>query len=382
MACVLQVTPALDAGGVERTTIEIAEALTRAGHRALVASRGGRLEGELREAGGLLVKLPLETKNPLELRANADRLAKLARQERVDIIHARSRAPGWSAYWAARRLKLPFITTYHGIYNATNDLKRAYNAVMAKGDTVIANSNFTRAHILKEHKIASERIVVIPRGVELGRFDRSSLDADRLRRALDGLGLKGRGMEAVVILPARLTLWKGQKVLLEAAAQLQQRRPGLARYVLAGDAQGRDGYVRQLHEMVAAKGLGDLVAMPGHVEDMAAAFAVCDIAVFPSIEPEAFGRSALEAQAMGLPVVAAAHGGLTETIVDGETGLLVAPGDPRALAQAIEKLLDLPREARAAMGQKGAARAKALYSTESLQRATLEVYDRVLNNRR
>jgi glycosyltransferase involved in cell wall biosynthesis len=382
MACVLQVTPALDAGGVERTTIEIAEALTRAGHRALVASRGGRLEGELRDAGGLLVKLPLDAKNPLELRANADRLARLAQQEKVNIIHARSRAPGWSAFWAAKRLKLPFITTYHGIYNATNDLKRAYNSVMAKGDIVIANSNFTRAHILKEHKISAEKIVVIPRGVELGRFDRASLDADRLRRALEGLSLKGRGMEAVVILPARLTLWKGQKVLLEAAAQLQQRRPGLARYVLAGDAQGRDGYVRQLQEMIAAKGLTDLVAMPGHIEDMAAALAVCDVAVFPSIEPEAFGRSALEAQAMGLPVVAAAHGGLTETIVDGETGLLTPPGDPQVLALAIERLLDLPREARAAMGQRGAARAKALYSTESLQRATLEVYGRVLNTPR
>ncbi|MFZ4070173.1 MAG: glycosyltransferase family 4 protein [Caulobacterales bacterium] len=382
MACVLQVTPALDAGGVERTTIEIAEALTRAGHRALVASRGGRLERELRDAGGLLVKLPLDAKNPLELRANADRLARLAQQEKVNIIHARSRAPGWSAFWAAKRLKLPFITTYHGIYNATNDLKRAYNSVMAKGDIVIANSNFTRAHILKEHKISAEKIVVIPRGVELGRFDRASLDADRLRRALEGLSLKGRGMEAVVILPARLTLWKGQKVLLEAAAQLQQRRPGLARYVLAGDAQGRDGYVRQLQEMIAAKGLTDLVAMPGHIEDMAAALAVCDIAVFPSIEPEAFGRSALEAQAMGLPVVAAAHGGLTETIVDGETGLLTPPGDPQVLALAIERLLDLPREARAAMGQRGAARAKALYSTESLQRATLEVYGRVLNTPR
>ncbi len=382
MACVLQVTPALDAGGVERTTIEIAAALTRAGHRALVASRGGRLEGELRDAGGLLVKLPLDAKNPLELRANAERLARLARQEKVNIIHARSRAPGWSAFWAAKRLKLPFITTYHGIYNATNDLKRAYNSVMAKGDIVIANSNFTRAHILKEHKISAEKIVVIPRGVELGRFDRASLDADRLRRALEGLSLKGRGMEAVVILPARLTLWKGQKVLLEAAAQLQQRRPGLARYVLAGDAQGRDGYVRQLQEMIAAKGLTDLVAMPGHIEDMAAALAVCDIAVFPSIEPEAFGRSALEAQAMGLPVVAAAHGGLTETIVDGETGLLTPPGDPQVLALAIERLLDLPREARAAMGQRGADRAKALYSTESLQRATLEVYGRVLNTPR
>jgi glycosyltransferase involved in cell wall biosynthesis len=382
MATVLQVTPALDAGGVERTTIEIADALTRAGHRALVASRGGRLEDELRSAGGLLVKLPLDSKNPLEIRANADRLARLAQKERVDLIHARSRAPAWSAYWAAKRRKLPFVTTYHGIYNANSGLKRAYNAIMAKGDVVIANSHFTRAHILKEHKIDPNRIVVIPRGVELSRFDRASLDADRLRRALEGLELKGKGMEAVVMLPARLTLWKGQKVLLEAAAQVQARRPGLARYVLAGDAQGRDGYVRQLQEMIASKGLDGLVAMPGHVEDMPAALAVCDLAVFPSIEPEAFGRSALEAQAMGLPVVAAAHGGLTETVVDGETGLLVAPGDPAALAAAIEKLLDLPREARAAMGQRGAQRAKALYSTESLQRATLEVYDRVLTSRR
>jgi len=378
MLSVLQVTPALDAGGVERTTIEVAEAIVRAGGRALVASRGGRLAGELAAVGGELSLLPMDAKNPLRIWLNAGALARLASRNDVQLIHARSRAPAWSAYWAARRLRLPFVTTYHGIYNARTRLKRAYNSIMARGDVVIANSEYTRAHVLAEHGIAPERVVVIPRGVDVARFDPANVDPSSVARLRAAWRLDERPGGAVVILPARLTAWKGQRLLIEAAAQIEARHPGLARYVLAGDAQGRDAYVSDLERLIAERGLKDRFVIAGHVAEMPAAFALSDVAVFPSLEPEAFGRGAIEAQAMGLPVVAAAHGGLTETVVEGETGLLTPPNDAGALAAALERLLLLSPEARRAMGGVGQARVRALFTSQALQRATLKVYDRLL----
>lgn len=378
MLSVLQVTPALDAGGVERTTIEVAEAIVQAGGRALVASRGGRLNDELKAVGGELAPLPMDAKNPLQIWLNAGALVDLARRNGVQLIHARSRAPAWSAYWAAKRLRLPFVTTYHGIYNARTGLKRAYNAIMARGDIVIANSDYTRAHILTEHRIDAERIVVIPRGVDVERFDPAAVDANAVARLRAQWRLDETPADLTVILPARLTPWKGQRMLLEAAAQIAARRPGLARYVLAGDAQGRDAYVTDLQRLIAERGLVGRVVIAGHVADMPAAFALSDAAVFPSLEPEAFGRGAIEAQAMGVPVIAAAHGGLTETVRDGETGFLVPPNDLAALTDALERLLLLSADARRALGAAGQARVRALFTSQALQRATLNVYDRLL----
>ena len=173
-ATILQVIPHLAAGGAERTAIEVTEALTAAGARSLVASQGGRLEAELVSAGGELIRIDnLPTKNPLAIRANAGVLAKIAADRKVSLIHARSRAPAWSALWAARQAKLPFVTTYHGVYSAKGGLKRLYNSVMARGDRVIANSDFTARHILAEHPWANGRIVTIHRGVDIAKFSPS-----------------------------------------------------------------------------------------------------------------------------------------------------------------------------------------------------------------
>jgi len=379
---VLQVTPALDAGGVERTTIEVAEALTRHGSRALVASRGGRLEGELVAAGGQFFPMALETKNPLEIYANAAKLATLAREQRVDIIHARSRAPAWSALWAARRLKLPFVTTYHGVYNAKSAPKRWYNSVMARGDVVIANSDFTRAHVMREHKVSADRIVSIPRGVDLARFDPAAIDPSRVATMRQLWGLAPFDTRPVVLLPARLTHWKGQTVLIEAAAILEKERSGSAVYVLAGDSQGRQQYVADLHELARKRGVDHAVKIVGHLVDMPAALAAATVAVFPSTDAEAFGRAAVEAQAMGVPVVASNMGGLAETIVDGDSGFLTPPGDARRLAFAVDRVLALSPEQRKNMGERGAARVRARYSVGALQTATLQVYERLLKGRR
>ncbi|WP_395645126.1 glycosyltransferase family 4 protein [Terricaulis sp.] len=381
MLSVLQVTPELNAGGVERTTIEMAEAISRAGGLALVASAGGRLEPDLKAAGGELIRLPMNSKNPVTVALNVGRLSSLVKKRNVRIIHARSRAPAWSAYLAARSLKLPFVTTYHGVYNARSPLKKFYNSVMARGDLVIANSEYTRTHILEEYDIDPGRVVTIPRGVDLGVFDRAKIDVSEIATLRAQWGMKPNDPRVLLILPARLTRWKGQLLLVEALSLLNAKRPNAVKAVLAGDAQGRAGYVEELERAIRASGLQDTVAIVGHLGQMATALAASDAAVFPSVEPEAFGRGAVEAQAMGVPVVAAAHGGLAETVLDGETGLLVPPGHPQALAAGLERLLDLGVEARRAMGLRGRDHVRSRYSKTALQASTLRVYDRLLGVR-
>ncbi len=373
---VLQVTPALDAGGVERTTIEVAEAVARDGGAALVASSGGRLEDELTAVGGELIRIPADTKNPIEIWANAGRIARAAAERGVDLIHARSRAPAWSAYWAARKLGKPFVTTYHGIYNAKSGLKRRYNEVMARGDVVIANSEYTRQHILRTHKLDPDRVVTIPRGVDLARFDPAAVARARveaLRRAWSAPADR-----FTVLVPARLTRWKGQLEMIEAAARIRMVRKVRIKLVLAGDAQGREGYLQELNAAVAAGDLDGDVVITGHLADMPAAYLAADAVALPSIEPEAFGRSAVEAQAMGRVVIASAAGGYLETIEDGETGFLIKPGAIETWAAALDHVMTMSPAERAAIGAKASAGARARYSKEALQAATLGVYHRLL----
>ncbi|HWA00484.1 MAG TPA: glycosyltransferase family 4 protein [Caulobacterales bacterium] len=381
MYSVLQVTPQLDAGGVERTTIEMAQAIKRAGGLALVASAGGRLERELEAAGGELIRLPVDSKNPLTVVLNARRMEGLARARSINLIHARSRAPAWSAWMAARRLKLPFVTTYHGIYSGRTRLKRIYNSVMAKGDIVIANSEYTRDHVLRTHHLDPDRVVAIPRGVDMDQFDPDKISAPQIAAMRGSWGLAPDDKRFVIILPARLTRWKGQRVLIEAMMRVQANRPDAVKAILAGDAQGRRSYEQELKATIMGAGLRESVAIVGHIGQMNIALAAADAAVIPSLEPEAFGRGAVEAQAMGKPVVAAAHGGLTETVADEMTGLLVPPGDAPALAAAIERLIDLGPEGRGAMGRRGRDRVRQRYTTAVLQASTLHVYDRLLGAR-
>ncbi len=376
---VLQVTPELNAGGVERTTLEIAEAISRAGGLALIASAGGRLEPDLETAGGELIRLPVHTKNPITAAANAFKLASIARKRGVTIIHARSRAPAWSALAAARMAGAAFVTTFHGIYNAKSPLKRFYNSIMARGDAVIANSEYTRDHILAHYATPPERVIAIPRGVDLDVFDRDKVSAADIAALRASWGLAEADARCVVLVPARLTRWKGQLVLIEAVKELEARRPGLVKVIIAGDDQGRRAYSEEMLAAIIASGLQQVVAIVGHLRQMPLAFAASDFAVFPVIEPEAFGRGAVEAQAMGVPVVASSLGGYTETVVEGESGFLAPAGAPGALSAALERMIDAGAEKRAEMGRFGRDRVRRLYSKAALQSATLAVYQRVLS---
>jgi glycosyltransferase involved in cell wall biosynthesis len=380
-ATILQVIPHLAAGGAERTTIEVAEALTAAGATALVASVGGRLEGELTRAGGELILIDsLAAKNPITIRANAGVLSRIISKRKVDLIHARSRAPAWSALWAARRMKKPFVTTYHGVYNAKGPLKRLYNSVMARGDKVIANSDYTARHVLKEHPQAAGRIVTIPRGVDIARFSPEAVSPER-RAALARSWAKSWRLPAdnadpVILLPARMTGWKGHRDAIAAAAILKDKPGRLAfRMVFAGDDQGRHDYVAELKQMITASGLDGRIAMVGHCDDMPAAFALADIVIAPSNEPEAFGRVAAEAGAMAKPAIGSTIGAQCEIIVDGETGFVVEPRNPPALAAAMANLLERGLEGRHAMGEKALARVRERFTTTALQKATLAVYE-------
>jgi glycosyltransferase involved in cell wall biosynthesis len=378
MLSVLQVTPELNAGGVERTTLEMAEAISRAGGLALVVSAGGRLEPDLKAAGGELIKLPVNSKNPLTVALNAQRIAAIVKKRGVQIIHARSRAPAWSALMAARMAGVPFVTTFHGIYNGRRGLKHFYNSVMARGDVVIANSEYTKEHILTYYHADLARIVAIPRGADIEQFDRKRITDAEIKAMRTLWNVAPNDARCVVIAPARLTRWKGQLALIEAVRMIEARRPGALKVIIAGDAQGRASYVQEMNAAIAAAELQETVAIVGHVDKMPAALAASDIAVFPVIEPEAFGRGAVEAQAMGVPVIASNLGGFTETILEGETGFLVPPGIAVALAGVLERLIDLGPQARLVMGHLGEDRARTLYSKAALQSATLAVYQRVL----
>ncbi len=375
---VLQVTPELNAGGVERTTVEMAEAISRAGGLALVASAGGRLEPDLEAAGGELIRLPVNSKNPITLIQNALRMKRIVETRGVQIIHARSRAPAWSALLAAKLSGARFVTTFHGIYNARSPLKRFYNSVMARGGLVIANSEYTREHILEHYNVDPERLIAIPRGVDLALFDPDRIKTEDVAALRTQWGLTPDDPRVVIIAPARLTRWKGQLELLAALAIVERRKPGAVKLVIAGDAQGRLAYVNEMKAAIEKNRLRDVVVIAGHLRQMPEALAASDFAVFPVIEPEAFGRGAVEAQAMGVPVIATNLGGYTETVVEGETGFLVPPGVVNALAGAIERMIDCGPEKRAEMGAKGRDRARTLYSKTALQTATMAVYRRAL----
>ena len=373
MPTILQILPALDSGGVERGTIEIVEALSARGWTALVASQGGRLVAAVERADGRHIALPLRTKLPWAIWRNAGRLAEVIRREGVDLVHARSRGPAWSAWLACRRTGVPFVTTYHGAYSDEGWGKRRYNSVMARGVRVIAASGFIADLVRSQHGVGDDRLRLIPRGVDPAVFNPSAVAGFRVAQLARDWSIPEGA--TVILLPARVSRWKGQSVLIAALGLL--RRPDLF-VIFVGSDQGRHAYVRRLLDEAAALGVTRQIKLVGHCADMPAALMLADIVVSASTEPEAFGRAVIEAQAMERVVIAAGHGGAAETVEHGETGLLVPPGDAAALAEAITSVLALPETDRRAMGARARASVLAHYTVSEMQQATLAVYDEVL----
>ena len=369
---VLQIVPRLVSGGAERGTVELAGALVAAGWASYVASAGGPMERDIIRAGATHLTLPLASKNPLLIRHNATALARLIRRLGIDIVHARSRAPAWSAWLAASATGRHFVTTFHNAYGDGVSLKRWYNSVMARGERVIAISQFVADHASQIYGVGPERLRTIPRGVDLEMFDASRVGAQRMISLARQWRLPDGA--PVVMLPGRLTRWKGGLDFIAAIAALGRHDICC---VLVG-AEQRRRFRRELQASVERNGLAGLFRIVEECHDMPAAYMLADVVVSASSDPEGFGRVIIEAQAMGRPVVATAHGGSCETIESGVTGWLVPPRDPAALAQTIGEALALGEGERRQFARRTRAHVVSRYPREAMCARTIEVYEELL----
>ncbi|PLW76135.1 glycosyltransferase family 4 protein [Cohaesibacter celericrescens] len=381
---ILQVVPWLDSGGVERGTVDIAAAIIQAGGRALVAGEAGRLVPQLHALGGELLPLTGRSKNPyVILHSNAKALEAMIHEHKVDLVHARSRAPAWSALIAARRTGVPFVTTYHGAYSQKGRIKAFYNSVMAKGDVVIANSHYTADLIASRRPEAKKRIVTIHRGVDMSAFDPAVVSADRVNQLRSQWGVDDR---PVIILPSRLTRWKGQSFILPVVGALKQQ--GMAfQLVLIGDDQGRESYMAELDALIAQYDLHDCVKRVGHCSDMAAAYTVSDLVIVPSQDAETFGRSAAEALAMGKitlvgdlgaqPEVAAPPSGVS---AEGWIAKVIRHDDSDGWQKAIASALAQDKGIIANSAPLARQHVEAHFSLDSMGHDTLAIYDGLIGS--
>jgi len=368
---ILQVLPSLQSGGVERGTLEMARAIAARGWKSLVASEGGNMAGQLAYGGAEHITLPLASKNPITVWQNSKRLEKLIRERQVDIIHARSRAPAWSAYAAAKKTGCKFVTTFHGFYGLQTELKRRYNAVMTKGERVIAISHFIADHMRKNYAVEAERIRIIHRGVDLKLFHTSTHSSERMIKLAKDWHLPD---EPVILFPGRLTRWKGQDIFIKALAELPHRHFFA---VILGDDKSHGRYRAELEQLIINRGLAGHVRIVPHMQHVTDAYQLARVVVSTALEPEAFGRVVLEAQAMGKPVIATNHGGPQETVIPNVSGWLVTPGDVTGLAAVISHALSMGDDELRWMGEQATANA-ANFSLDAMCEKTLKVYEELL----
>ncbi len=369
---VLQVIPALVSGGVERGTVDLAGALVEAGWNAYVASAGGPMEHQVTRAGAHHIKLPLASKNPLVMRRNAAALIEIIRRHKIDVVHARSRAPAWSAWSAARATRRRFVTTFHNAYAIDLPLKHWYNSVMARGERVIAISQFVAEHVVSVYGVGPDRLRVIPRGVDINVFNPYRINGERVAELATAWRVPDD--TKVVMLPGRLTRWKGGLDFIEAIAQLNRR--DLCCLMLG--TEQRPGFRRELEGAIDRYGLVGMFRIIEDCRDMAAAYSLSDVVVSASTDPEGFGRVIVEAQAMGRPVVATDHGGARETIIPGVTGWLAPPSDPSKLSAGIREALALSGGERSAFARRAMAHVAAGFTRETMCGRTIDVYEELL----
>lgn len=340
----LQVLPELDVSGVSRGTLDLSKAIVSSGRKAIVASNGGVFAKDLNRIGVKHYKLPLASKFPLFIIKNALSLAKIIRKESVSIVHARSRAPAWSAYLAAKWMKKPFVTTFHGAYSlGPLGIKKIYNQIMTKGDAVIAISKFIHDHILAEYNLRNNNtIFYVPRGVDLNIFNSNNVSAERIIQMSQEWRLSDN-IGPVIMLPGRLTSWKGQVLFLEAIKVLlgMNRLSNNLRCLLVGPSDKNITYRARLDKKIEELELNHIIQIVDDCKDIASAYMLADVVVSASLRPEAFGRIVAEAQAMGRPVVAPDHGAAPEIIKEGVTGWLFKPGNVISLAGTLDKAISI-----------------------------------------
>jgi len=371
---VLQVLPHLNSGGLVSGAIEISLSLINNNFNSYVLTKGGRREREIVRAGGILFKMNVASKNPMVMFKNIYKIIKIIKDYKIDIIHTRSRAPAWSAYFAAKKMNIPFITTFHGTYGINNRIKKIYNSIMVRGDKVIAISAFIKNHIISNYNVDEDRVETIPRGIDISVFNSENVSNERLIYFTNKFNIMDNSY--VILLPGRITRWKGHILLIKAIAELK-RKDLLCIFV--GDSQGRTKYVAELHNLINKYELSDKFRIVENQIDMSAIYKLSDIVISASTDPEAFGRVIAEAQAMGRLTIAADHGGASEIIVDGVTGWLFEANNSSALAKKIDYALNISLEDRNIMAINSVERIKKNFNNKFMSLRTIKVYKDILS---
>ncbi len=378
---VLQVIPKLGYGGAETGCFDIAHYLPENNCKSFIVTSGGELLKFVDKKKVKVFRLPVNSKNPLLILINAIILIGIILINNISIVHARSRAPAWSCLLATKLTGRKFVTTFHGTYNFKNNLKKFYNSIMIRSDLIIAGSNFIFSHIKKNYSKYlndKKKLLVIFRGINVDYFDPTTKFETDEKKLLTKWNIEKD--KKIILLPGRLTSWKGQEVFIEAI-NLVNIELGYEAFfaVILGSDQGRDLYKKKLIRLSEQYRLSNQIRFIDHCKDMALAYKVSDIVVSASTEPEAFGRVAVEAQSMETPIVASNIGGSNETIIDEKTGFLYEAGDAKALSKKILKLLYLDEILLKSIGTEGRKNIVQKFNVEKMCFSTYSEYKRLLN---
>lgn len=375
---IAQVLPSLYSGGVERGTLDIAQALVENDYQAIVISSGGPMVEQLLSKGALHIELPVHSKNPLIIWQNQFRLARIIRRYGIDLLHVRSRAPAWSCIGASRMTNIPLVTTFHGTYGHTRALKRWYNSSMLRGDTTIAVSGFIKEHIEQHYVPYAKKIDIVHRGIDMDLFSAKdpAYTANSVAKLKSELGLPSD--KTIILLPARLTRWKGHLLLLEALSRIDCSDIHL---LVVGDEPGKDAYRAEILASAKKAGLGERMTLTGHKSDMTTVYCLADIVVSASTKPEAFGRIACEAQALERIIVAPAHGGSLETIAPDIRHLMYEPENAESFSIALKRALSLSKAEREALGPELREYIDQHFSLAKMCNSTLQLYEKTLSAR-
>jgi glycosyltransferase involved in cell wall biosynthesis len=333
---IVQLLPELNEGGVERGVVELSRELVKLGHESIVISNGGKQVEQIGIDGGLHIKLDVCSKNLLTAPSRMMQLRRCLRELNPDIIHARSRVPAWLVWLANRSLNIPFVTTVHG-FNSVN----AYSRIMTRGDRVICVSNSIKEYIQKHYDVLDQIIHVISRGIDLDTFSRDNLDHDFMKSFKSEYQLAGRFVVSSV---GRITQLKDYETFIRSIALIREEKPEVLGLIVGGVHQSKNSYFQSLKLLLNSLGLTDQVVFTGSQSKIAEIYALSNIVVSSSKKPESFGRAAAESLAMEVPVVASAHGGMLDIVIDGKTGRLFTPGDVQGLTTGLCDLMqkDLP----------------------------------------
>ncbi|KRO57010.1 MAG: glycosyl transferase family 1 [Pelagibacteraceae bacterium BACL5 MAG-121128-bin54] len=378
---VLQVIPKLGYGGAETGCYDIAHYLPENNCGSFIITSGGELIKFIDKKKVKLIKLPVHSKNPILILINALLISSIILFYKINIVHARSRAPAWSCLIACKLTGRKFVTTFHGTYNFKSKLKKFYNSVMVRSDLIIAGSNFIFSHINENYsKYLSfkKKLLVIFRGINVDYFDpETKLESDE-KKLLKVWDINKD--KKIILLPGRLTSWKGQELFIEAINLVNIELGYESFYgIILGSDQGRDLYKKKLTRLSEQYGMNNQVRFIDHCNDMALAYKVSDIVVSASIEPEAFGRVSVEAQSMQKVIIASNIGGSNETVVDGKTGFLFQSGDAQSLSKTILKVLNMNDASLKLIGSEGRKNIIQKFNVEKMCFSTYSEYKKIFN---